>query len=546
VERNKTSTSVFSRSAASMGKAAFKLGVYIRLSKEDINKTYGASDSVTNQKKLLEDYYKSHIAEFEYAAYYIDDGYTGTDTNREGFQRLLADIYSKKINCVIVKDLSRLSRNYADAGGIIENLFIGKNIRFISLAENIDSYINPESVSDIIVPITNVINDNFSYQTSKKIRQVFDYKRRSGEFIGSFAPYGYQKDPLNRNKLIIDPEAAEIVRSIFTWFAGGMGKSAIVRKLNDLGILCPTEYKYSKGLSYYNPHAKDKSFWSARTVTSILKNQMYAGDMVQGRQRVKSYKTHVLEQVDPGRWYIVQDTHEPVVDKDLFNEAQLLSSRRARIPYGESTPHIFSGILRCADCARAISRSKSKGHIYYFCRRYKDCGSSACTKHSIKHGTLENAVFRALKNLICLSVSPDDIMLHIEALKPEAKGYDIDRLIALKEKEILKLNRYKKLAFEDWKDDKITEEDYINLNQSYSFEMKNINKALENLNKEKEITSINSDTENPHINKLKTLINMTELSRTVIAELIDYIEIYEDGSISINFRFRNPFELLEV
>jgi len=176
---------------AAMSKKPFKLGKYIRLSKEDMNKSHMASDSVLNQEKLLDDYYNLHRGEFQCAISYIDDGYTGTDTNREGFQRLLSDIYLKKIDCVIVKDLSRLSRNYADAGSLLENLFIGMNIRFISLGDNIDSYLNPESVSNILVPITNVMNDNFCYQTSKKIRQVFDYKRREGEFIGSFAAYGY-------------------------------------------------------------------------------------------------------------------------------------------------------------------------------------------------------------------------------------------------------------------------------------------------------------------------------------------------------------------
>ena len=181
----------------------WKLAEYIRLSKEDLNRGKDDSNSVTNQKKLLDDYYKQHMEEFESVEEpYVDDGYTGTDTNREGFQKLLADIYAKKINCVIVKDLSRLSRNYTDAGSLIKNLFVQMNVRFISLAEGIDSFINPDSVSNLIVPITNVMNDNFCYQTSKKIRQVFDYKRRNGEFIGGFAAYGYVKDPKDKHALV--------------------------------------------------------------------------------------------------------------------------------------------------------------------------------------------------------------------------------------------------------------------------------------------------------------------------------------------------------
>ena len=173
----------------------WRLGEYIRLSKEDLKKGKDDSNSVKNQRDLLGDFYQRHMDEFESAVEYVDDGHTGTDANRENFQRLLADVMSGKINCVIVKDLSRFARNYSDAGSLIDNLFVQMGVRFISLAENVDSYLNPDSVSNIIVPITNVMNDNYCYQTSKKIRQVFDYKRRNGQYIGSFAPYGYIKDP---------------------------------------------------------------------------------------------------------------------------------------------------------------------------------------------------------------------------------------------------------------------------------------------------------------------------------------------------------------
>ena len=163
----------------------WRLGEYIRLSKEDLKKGKDDSNSVKNQRDLLGDFYQRHMDEFESAVEYVDDGHTGTDANRENFQRLLADVMSGKINCVIVKDLSRFARNYSDAGSLIDNLFVQMGVRFISLAENVDSYLNPDSVSNIIVPITNVMNDNYCYQTSKKIWQVFDYKRRNGQYIGS-------------------------------------------------------------------------------------------------------------------------------------------------------------------------------------------------------------------------------------------------------------------------------------------------------------------------------------------------------------------------
>ena len=338
-------------------------GKYIRLSKEDMNRgKENDSNSVIHQNALLDDFCRQHIDEFACAPKaYVDDGFTGTDTNRENFQRLLADIYAKKIDCVIVKDLSRLSRNYADAGSLIENLFVRMNVRFISLAEGLDSYLRPDSISGLIVPMTNVINDNFCYQTSRKIRQVFDYKRRNGAFIGGFAAYGYMKNPKDKNALIVDEDAAEIVKSIYAWFLDGMSKNAIVHRLNGYGVLCPSEYKRSRGLNYQNPHGMKKPLWSAKTVGDILKNRLYVGDMVQGRQRVKSYKIHTQEQVPESDWYIVENTHEPIIERPIFEKVQALLKRDTRTAPQQKTLYLFSGFLRCADCGKAMSRSQVKG-----------------------------------------------------------------------------------------------------------------------------------------------------------------------------------------
>ena len=228
----------------------WRLGIYIRLSKEDLKKGKDDSNSVKNQRDLLNDFYRRNIDEFESITEYVDDGHTGTDANREDFQRLLADVMSGKINCVIVKDLSRFARNYSDAGSLIDNLFVQMGVRFISLAENVDSYKNPDSVSNIIVPITNVMNDNYCYQTSKKIRQVFDYKRRNGQYIGAFAPYGYVKHPKDKHRLIVDPDAAENVKLIFTMLIQGSSKRAIALYLNEHGV--PSASMKNKIKSLFN------------------------------------------------------------------------------------------------------------------------------------------------------------------------------------------------------------------------------------------------------------------------------------------------------
>ena len=246
---------------------------------------------------------------------------------------------SGKINCVIVKDLSRFARNYSDAGSLINNLFVQMGVRFISLAENVDSYLNPDSVSNIIVPITNVMNDNYCYQTSKKIRQVFDYKRRNGQYIGSFAPYGYIKDPKDKHQLIVDPEAAEIVKKIYELCLQGTAKLQIVMYLNDHGIPSPTAYRKLKGLPY-SPAISDAPMWGNKIITDILRNPIYTGDLVQGRRRVKSYKVHQIEAVPEEEWVRVPDTHEAIIPHETFDKVQTrLNAERAELLNGVDKEH---------------------------------------------------------------------------------------------------------------------------------------------------------------------------------------------------------------
>lgn len=530
----------------------WKLAQYIRLSKEDINRGKDDSNSVTNQKALLDDYYQQHIDEFESTQPpYVDDGYTGTDTNRDSFQRLLSDIYAKEVNCVIVKDLSRLSRNYTDAGSLIENLFVQMNVRFISLAEGIDSYLNPDSISNLIVPITNVINDNFCYQTSKKIRQVFDMKRRNGEFIGGFAAYGYKKSPKDKNALIVDEEAAEIVKNIYEWFLDGMSKNAIVHNLNDRGILCPSEYKKSKGLNYQNPSGSERSLWSSKTVSDILKNRLYVGDMVQGRQRVKSYKIHTQEQVPENEWYIVENTHEPIIERPIFEKVQELLKRDTRTAPQKKKLYLFSGFLRCADCGKAMSRSQVKGTVYYFCRTYKDQSKTACTKHSVKHNRLEAAVLYAIQQQVYLAVHYANTLEYIStAPLQKSQSIRIEALIDAKEKERSKIMRYKQSIYQDWKDGEITHSDYRHMSEDYERQIAALGEVLKNLHAEREELQNGITAESPCLVVFKKFENIDKLTREVLVELVDHIKVHENGNISVKFKFsdelRRIMEYIEI
>lgn len=530
----------------------WNLAEYIRLSKEDLTRGKDESNSVINQRKLLDDYYKQHIDEFESAAHYVDDGCTGTDTNREGFQKLLADITNKKVNCVIVKDLSRLSRNYTDAGSLIENLFVQLNVRFISLAEGVDSYLNPDSISSILVPITNVMNDQYCYQTSKKIRQVFDYKKRNGEFIGSFAPYGYIKDPNDKHALLVDSEAAEVVKQIFSMFLGGMPKLRITHYLNDHGVLSPAAYKQSKGLKYQTPNSEGNPMWSTITIDMILKNPVYVGDMAQGRYRMKSYKIHVKEVIPEEDWIVVQNTHEAIIDRETFEKVKGLLKRDTRTAPAQKQLYLFSGFLRCADCGRAMSRTSRRDlYVYYQCGTYKSLSKTACTMHSIRNDRLEAAVLYAIQQQVHLAVTYSAIVSEINAA-PEKKSQSarLENLITAKEKDLAKIMRYKQALYQDWKDGEITRNDYRHMSGDYDEQAAALEAVLDNLKAERAELEKGIDPENPFLTTFRKHENIDKLTREILIELIDVIKVYEGGGISIRFKFadelRRIAEYIEV
>ena len=522
----------------------WRIAIYIRLSKEDA-RCLDESESVTNQRAIIEE----HIANFqdgdEYIIVdeYVDDGISGTtDDEREDFQRMLSDIKRGRINCVIVKDLARSFRNYSDQGYYLDDWFPRYNVRFISLFHQpLDSYKEPQNMRSIAVPIQGVLNENHCAETSDKVREVFDMKRRNGEHIGSFAAYGYLKDPDDKNALIVDEEAAAVVRDIFNMFLDGMSKNAIVRHLNEHGVLCPSAYKRERlGLKYQNPSLdpSKRPLWCAMSVTTILKNRMYCGDMVQGRYRMKSYKVHVQELVPQDEWYIVENTHEAIIDRDTFDKAQRLLLRDTRTGPQQKKLYLFSGFLKCADCGKAMTRSKVGDVVYYYCRTYKDQSKNACTKHTIKHNRLEAAVLYAIQQQVYLAVDYSKTIEQINKA-PLVKSQSKKLLDAIeqKERELSKITRYKQAIYQDWKDGEITHSDYRHMKEDYEEQADALNKVIERLREEQAELENGIDTENPFLATFRQYQNIDKLTRDVLIELVDHIKVYEGGSISIVFRF---------
>lgn len=533
----------FVNMAKSIRSIVWKIAVYIRLSKEDGN---DVSYSVINQKALILKHIEGFGGEEEYTVvgFYIDDGLTGTDDSRADFQRMLRDIELKKVNCIIVKDLSRPFRNYADQGHYLEYYFPLHNVRFISLQlPFLDSYKQPETMQSIAVPMQGVINDNHCRETSLKVRQVFNWKRGNGQFIGAFAPYGYAKDPNDRNSFIIDEEAAAVVRDIYNWFVvEGMSKMEIARKLTSHGILNPAAYKRAKGFKYNNPHDRfDNTLWCASTITRILKNLSYMGHMVQGRQQVKSYKVHHRIVMPESDWYIVKNTHEPIIDQKTFDKAQGLHCRDTRTAPEREELYLFSGFLRCMDCKKAMHRKKDGKYVYYVCRTYKDHSHLACSKHTIREEDLIKAVLQTIQVQIQLVGSLADMIEKINSAPTvRAQSKRLDDNLKSRERELEKVIRLKDSLYENWQSGDMAKDDYRRMKVRYEEQYEQLRQSIQSLRVELALISESVNADNPYLQHFQKYHGIDELNRGILIELVETIFIHENEAVTIQFKYADP------
>ena len=512
--------------------------LYVRLSKEDGN---DISLSVQNQSQRLLDYLHENRAELVFAGLYVDDGFTGTDVNRAAFQRMLADIRARRVNCVIVKDLSRLSRNYIEAGHYMEQLFVELDVRFISLElPALDSYRVPEMMNSILVPLQNVINDDFCRQTSVKVRSVLNNKRKNGEFIGAFAPYGYRKDPQNKHRLLIDEEAADIVRSIFRWYVlDGMSKRGIAKRLNETGIPNPAQYKKERGLNYHNPHTlENDGLWSAATVSKILSNPTYLGHMVQGRSRVKSYKVHTQTNVPRREWIEVADTHAPIVSEAMFQQAQERNAGHTKTAPQKDAVPLFSGLVRCANCNKAMTRRVSKGYAYYACRTYRE--KSVCVRHSIREDVLTDAVQNAIRALLAGAWSMDGLgndVLGSDAQTPQKIQTHRKKL----EREFQKNLGALDSLYADYKSGEFSQEEYLRMKGSFQESAARARNALERLGQDLQKEQARLEKQRAFLRSLAEPAEGNLFDRGLLITLVRAVYVQGNGGVCIAFKCTDPF-----
>ncbi len=360
----------------------------MRLSKEDNENI--ESNSIINQRELIEQYI-SNKNDLQIVDYYIDDGYSGTNFKRPGFERLLQDMKNKKINCIIVKDLSRFARSNIEADMYFENIFPALNIRFISVIENIDSFENPDSMDNLIVPFKNLLNDAYAKDISKKVKSALTTKRLNGEFIGTSATYGYLKNPKDKHKLIIDEKVSKYVIQIFNGIIEGKKVSEIANELNRNNVLTPAAYKRKNEQEDENVKIDRK--WNEKMINKMLKDRIYVGDLIQGKKKVENYRSHKLIATKRDEWIIIENHHEPIISKDKFDKVQEIIEKN-KCAKSNKEKDLFYRFLKCSDCGSSFTLRKVKNYEYYHCASYVRNGS--CTSHSIRKDRLTEIVLREL------------------------------------------------------------------------------------------------------------------------------------------------------
>lgn len=384
-----------------MDKTKYRTAAYLRLSKGD-GDAGSESNSISNQRLIIDRFLQENL-DFELSETYVDDGYTGTNFERPAMKKMLEDIDKGLIDCVVVKDVSRFGRERIETGTYILKTFREKGIRFISINDNYDSLTAGSSERHLVMPIKTMTNDAFSMDISNKVRASQSIKREKGEFMGPYAPYGYMKDPENRNHLIIDPEAAVTVREIFAKRISGMSANAIAKHLEETGVLTPSYYKEKKIEGYRSAATKPgKCRWHAKQIIRILTDEVYIGSMVQGRDYKVSYKVNKTIRRPKEEWVVVPGMHEPIVSESDFRIVQDLMERSSIRTRETPEGYLFSGLVFCADCGRTmlrkLRRQKNTSHVEYLCCGYNL--KEGCTSHKILETDLLEAVTESINGMI--------------------------------------------------------------------------------------------------------------------------------------------------
>ncbi len=514
---------ISSKTACSISKGdeKLKVAIYCRLSEEDRNKQTETDDSgsIQNQKAMLVGYALEQG--WEIYCIYSDDDYAGADRRRPEFNRLLGDAEAKKFDIVLCKTQSRFTRELELVEKYIHGLFPIWGIRFISIVDNADTANKGNKKSR---QINGLVNEWYLEDMSDNIRSVLKNRRENGFHIGAFALYGYKKDPGQKGHLIIDEEAAAVVREVFTLFSQGYGKTAIARMLNDRGIPNPTEYKRLKGLRYKQPKAKNSTLWKYFAISDMLTNEMYIGNMVQGKYGSISYKTKQNKPRPKDKWYIVEGTHEPIIDRELWGRVQKMIAERAK-PFEVGTIGLFAGKARCANCGYVMRSSKNRGKHYLQCSN-RHIAKDACIGSFISVDKLEQMVIDELNRLSKEYLNKDDLEKKIEfSGNLQIQKESILKNIASYEKRVRELSKGIRELYMDKVKGLISDADYAEMSKDFTGDRDRLEELISDGRRQIEEIEGKIKAGDNRREIIERYTNLKHLNREMVEVLIDYISV---------------------
>lgn len=525
--------------------------LYVRLSNDD--KLDGESNSISNQKKILQGYCKERG--YTNVRYYDeDDGYSGTNFNRPGFQWMLADIKAGRVARVIVKDMSRLGRNYLEVGMFTDVLFPSFGVHFIAVNDGVDS----KRGDSEFTAIRNIFNEMYARDTSKKIRATWQSKGQTEHLSGS-PPYGYMKDPENPRHWIVDEEAAAVVQKIFYLCMSGMGTTQIANWLREQKIFSPTAYHLDHGRKTCHEFPKNPYKWSAQTISSILRKLEYLGHTVNFRTTTESYKSSRLLHNSPEDWVIIENTQEPIIEASVFWAVQNIRQGRRRVTKTGETD-MFSGLLFCPDCQNRMYRTrkyKGRGTHFYTCATYHlDSVERQCTTHYIDNLALEEVVLRNLREAISyVSKYEDDFIRELANASAAERDRELSKSraeLAKTERRIVELDEIIKHLYEDTLSGKLTDARFIKLSEDYEREQEELKGLIDTLHKEITKREQKKTDARNFVAMTKRYTDLQELDATVLREFIERIYIHEKDKqtktqeIQIVYNFIGAFDFTQA
>jgi len=515
----------------------YNAAAYVRLSKDDTKKR---GDSIENQRNIIENYVAINSDIF-IKEVYVDNDQTGINFERPAFQRMLADVHNGKINCIIVKDLSRFGRNAIDGGYYLEKLLPELKIRFIAITDQYDSN-NPENT--LLLPLMNIINESYSLDISRKMKAVNQQNINDGRFIGRIAPYGYMKAPDDCHKLMPDPESAPVVKQIYKWALENVSNTEIARRLSSKKIMTPAYFNFYKGYE-----KKDKSFspyWQSARVAIILSERVYVGDMVQGKSKTARGKTVLT---DPSEWICVPNTHEPIITHEMFDEVQHMRKDKQKRdkaykknvkPY---TPNIFKGKVFCYHCGYHMRRSREKSEIYKFrCDSKAIYGNNACIAVSVlETDVIDNIIKTIFKDSKMIHGRYSDLIE--KSVHSNNAENDIEMKIKDVERELNNKSRYLKGLYENMINELITPDEFAQMKSDYEKDIEELYEKANVLRSIKFKLSEEKATYGGYSETVSNVLRKKRLSNDVINSLIDKIIVKQDKSFEVIYYYNEEREV---